>query len=113
MKPVFWIGSSKKDLQEFPLEVQKEMGFALFVAQNGEKHQSAKPLKGFGGAGILEIVERFDGDSYRAVYTVRFDEAIFVLHCFQKKSRSGIGTSQQDMEMIRRRLRAAEEVNRQ
>ncbi len=76
MKPVHWIGSSREDLKSFPTEVRRDIGFALRTAQNGEKHPSAKPLQGFGGASVLEIVENHDGDTYRAVYTVRFAEAI-------------------------------------
>ena len=85
MKPVHWRGSSRDDLKSFPTEVKRDIGFALDKAQRGDKHPSAKPLQGFGGAGVLEIVENHDGDTYRAVYTVRFVEAIYVLHCFQKK----------------------------
>lgn len=109
-KPVVWMGSSKEDLKEFPDDVQDEFGHALWVAQEGDKYVSAKPLKGFGGASVLEIVEDYDGDTYRAVYTVRFAEAVFVLHCYQKKSRRGRETPKSDMELIKRRLKAAEEL---
>ncbi|TXT25969.1 MAG: hypothetical protein FD131_4428 [Rhodocyclaceae bacterium] len=109
LKPLDFIGSSREDLREFPDEVKQDIGYALFEVQKGQKPESAKPLKGFGGTGVLEIIERFDGDTYRAVYTVRFREVIYVLHCFQKKSKSGIKTPQQDVELIQRRLRAAEE----
>ncbi len=109
MKLVHFIGSSREDLREFPDEVKQDIGYALFEAQKGQKSEAAKPLKGFGGAGILEIIERFDGDTYRAVYTVRFCEVVYVLHCFQKKSKSGIKTPRQEIELIKRRLRAAEE----
>src|SRR5713101_2856030 len=92
IKPVVWIGSAKADLSAFPEEVKDSLGFALYMAQQGGKHSSAKPLRGFGGAGVLEIVEDHDGGTYRAVYTVRFAGRIYVLHSFQKKSKSGIAT---------------------
>ncbi|AFY99197.1 type II toxin-antitoxin system RelE/ParE family toxin [Calothrix sp. PCC 6303] len=92
LKPVEWIGSSLDDLKEFPEEVQQVMGYALYLAQCGEKHDSAKPLKGFKGAGVLEIVEDFDTNTYRAVYTVKIADVIYVLHVFQKKSKHGIRT---------------------
>ncbi len=85
MKSLFWVGSSRSDLREFPEEVRHAVGYALHVAQQGQKHPNAKPLKGFSGAGVLEVVEDFDGDTYRAVYTVRFASGIYVLHAFQKK----------------------------
>ena len=109
LKPLDFIGSSREDLKEFPDEVKQDIGYALFEAQKGQKSEAAKPLKGFGGAGVLEIIERFDGDTYRAVYTVKFREVVYVLHCFQKKSKSGIKTPQQEIELIQRRLRVAEE----
>ena len=109
LKPLDFVGSSREDLKEFPDEVKQDIGYALFEAQKGQKSEAAKPLKGFGSAGVLEIIEQFDGDTYRAVYTVKFREVIYVLHCFQKKSKSGIKTPQQDIELIQRRLRAAEE----
>ena len=109
LKQLDWIGSSKEDLKEFPEEVKQDIGFALFEVQRGLKPESAKPLKGFGGAGILEITENFVGDTYRAVYTVKFQKVIYVLHCFQKKSKHGIKTPQQDIELIKQRLRVAEE----
>lgn len=109
MKPIRWISASLKDLREFPKEVQSDVGFALFRAQEGKKSEDAKPLKGFGGANILEVVSSYDGDAYRAVYTVRFAEAIYVLHCFQKKSKSGISTPQHEIDLIKRRLKTAEE----
>jgi phage-related protein len=109
-KALVWIGSSKKDLIALPLLVRKFFGHALNFAQNGERHDAAKVLKGFGGPGVLEVVEDDASGTYRAVYTVKFDEAVFVLHCFQKKSKSGIGTPQKDMETIRIRLKAAEMV---
>lgn len=108
LKPVGWIASSLGDLKSFPEDVQDEIGHALLQAQRGKKHNRAKPLRGFGGASVLEIVESYDGDTYRAVYTVRFAEMIFVLHCFQKKSKSGIATPKQDIDLIRARFRQAE-----
>ena len=108
LKPVVWIASSLKDLKSFPVETQGEFGFALFRAQEGKKHANAKPLKGFSGAGILEIVENHDGDTYRAVYTIRFAEMVYVLHCFQKKAKSGIATPKQDIDLIKSRLKEAE-----
>jgi len=109
-KTLIWLGSSKRDLMALPVQVRKFFGHALHFAQNGERHDAAKVLKGFGSAGVLEIVEDDAGGTYRAVYTVRFEEAVFVLHCFQKKSKSGIGTPLKDMEAIRHRLKAAESV---
>lgn len=93
-----------------PTSVRKFFGHALDFAQHGEQHRAAKVLKGFGGAGVLEVVEDDAGGTYRAVYTVKFEEAVFVLHCFQKKSRSGITTPKEDMEIIRARLKAAEAI---
>lgn len=107
-RAVCWIGSAKKDLRAFPADVQDVVGFALYTAQVGGIHPDAKVLKGFGGAGVLEIVEDFRGDTFRAVYTVRFPSAVYVLHAFQKKSKSGIKTPMEDMDLIRRRLREAE-----
>jgi phage-related protein len=109
-RPLFWISSSKKDLMALPVLVRKFFGHALHFAQNGERHNAAKVLKGFGNAGVLEVVEDDADGTYRAVYTIRFQEAVFVLHCFQKKSKSGIGTPQRDLETIRIRLKAAEAV---
>ena len=83
------------------------MGYALDFAQQGKKHPDAKPLKGFGGAGVLEIVDDYDGDTYRAVYTVKFSAAVYVLHCFQKKFKHGIATPQQDLDLIEIRLKRA------
>ncbi len=106
-RPLFWVGSSKRDYCEFPAKVQDNLGFELFLAQTGQHPPSAKPLKGF-GSGVLELVEDYDGDTYRAVYAVRFKEAVYVLHAFQKKSKRGIATPRSDIELIRRRLRDAE-----
>jgi phage-related protein len=108
-RPVFWMGSSRKNLREFPDEVCLAMGFALWQAQLGRKHRDAKVLKGFGGTGVLELVEDHHGDTYRAVYAVRFAGAVYVLHAFQKKSKRGIKTPAAEMSLIRQRLKAAEE----
>lgn len=107
-KPLEWIGSSHKDLMALPVAVRRIFGYALSLAQAGDKHDAAKVLKGFGGAGVLEVVEDDSGGTYRAVYTVKFAEAVFVLHCFQKKSKSGIATPKADMDIIHTRLRVAE-----
>ncbi len=108
IKPVEWVGSSYKDFRSFPDLVQDVMGFALYMAQVGRMHANAKPLKGFGGAGVLEIIDDHQGDTYRAVYTVKFDSAIYVLHAFQKKSKKGIKTPQEDIDLVKKRLKAAE-----
>ena len=105
-RPLFWIRSSLKDLTEFPAEVREHIGYALSAAQYGGKHASAKPWKGL-GPGVMEVVEDHRGDTYRAVYTVRFEEAVYVLHAFQKKSKTGIATTQRDQELIARRLKDA------
>jgi phage-related protein len=107
-----WIGSSYDDFTAFPAPVQSDFGFALYVAQRGDRHSSAKPLTGFRGSGVMEIVERFDGNAYRAVYTVRFRERVFVLHAFQKKSKVGVSTPLHDIELIKKRLRVAESEHR-
>lgn len=107
-KPLYWIGSSKKDLQSLPEDVQDVFGYALYLAQIGKKHADAKPLRGFGSAGVLEVVEDYQGDTYRAVYTVRFAAKVFVLHVFQKKPTKGISTPKHDLDVIRERLKAAE-----
>jgi phage-related protein len=108
-KPLFWMRSSRKDLKNFPLAVRRTMGFALFQAQTGGKHVDAKPLRGFGGAGVLEIVQDDDGSAFRAVYTVKFAGAVYVLHAFQKKSKKGVKTPKTELDLIRTRLKAAEE----
>ena len=108
-KPVRWVGSSLNDLKDFPRDVQRRVGGALWEAQIGGKAPFAKPLKGFGGAAVLEIVDDFDGDTYRAVYTVRFAKVVYVLHAFQKKSRRGIATPKTDLDLIKRRLMRAGE----
>ena len=108
IKNLFWIGSAKKDLTAMPAEVQDTFGYALHQSQTGKKHNQAKPLKGFGSAGVLEVVEDSGGGTFRAVYTVKFDDAVYVLHCFQKKSTHGIATPKPDIDLIRERLKAAE-----
>jgi phage-related protein len=108
-KPTFWIGSSRDDLRAFPDEVRRVMGFAINDAQNGDEHPRTKALKGFGGRSVLEVIDDEDGDTYRTVYTVRFAGAIYVLHAFQKKSKKGIATPKQEIELIKRRLKAARE----
>lgn len=108
-KPLFWVGSSKRDLKEFPGEVQDAMGHALDMAQQGKKHQDAKPLAGFGSASVLEIVEFHHGDTYRAAYTVRYAGAVYALHAFQKKSKKGIATPKPEIDLIKGRLKRAEE----
>ena len=107
-KPLIWIGSSKKDLLALPISVRKFFGHALHFAQHGDQHDAAKVLKGFGSASVMEVVDDDVGGTYRAVYTVKFENAVFVLHCFQKKSKSGIATPKADMEIIRARLKVAE-----
>lgn len=109
MKPVEWLGSSYKDFVSFPDAVQNEMGHALYLAQIGRMHLSAKPLKGFGGAGIVELVDDDQHGTYRAVYAVKFESAIYVLHAFQKKSKKGIKTPREEIELVRRRLKVAEQ----
>lgn len=112
LKPVVWIGNSKAELTSFPGEVKDSIGFALYVAQLGGKHHSAKPLRGFGGAGILEIVDDYAGSTYRAVYAVRFRERVYVLHAFQKKSKTGIKTPKGEISLIQSRLKRAEEEHK-
>jgi len=107
-KPLVWIGSSKKDLMALPADVRKFFGHALDFAQHGGRHDATKVLKGFGGAGVLEVVEDNVGGTYRAVYTVKLEAAVYVLHCFQKKSKSGIATPKEDIDIIRARLKLAE-----
>jgi phage-related protein len=112
-KPLEWVGPSKDDLIAFPGPARREAGYALYLAQIGMKAMKAKPLKGFGGAGVLEVVADHDGNAYRAVYTVRFAKAVFVLHAFQKKSKKGIATARSDIDLVKRRLRiAAQEYQR-
>ncbi|KGP23800.1 toxin RelE [Xanthomonas citri pv. fuscans] len=108
LKHLVWVSSAKKDLMGMPEDVQDTFGYALHLAQAGKKHEQAKPLKGFGSAGVLEVVENASGGTYRAVYTVRVASAVYVLHCFQKKSTHGITTPKPDLDLIRDRLKAAE-----
>ena len=110
LKALAWVGSAKRDLLALPKEVIDAFGYALYVAQTGKKHEMAKPLHGFGSAGVLEVVDDWRGNTYRAVYTVRFSAAVFVLHVFQKKAKHGIATPRQDMELIRERLKVAEQM---
>jgi phage-related protein len=107
-KPVRWVGTSLRDLRSSPREVRIDIGHALFAAQEGEVDPAAKPLKGFGGASVLEIVASHRGNAWRAVYTVRFEDAVYVLHVFQKKSTKGIATPTKEIELIRKRLAEAE-----
>jgi phage-related protein len=108
-KPVEWIGSSRRDLRSFPKEVRRVMGQAIDDAQLGAEHPAVKALKGFGGRGVLEMVDDFDSDTFRAVYTVRFADIVYVLHAFQKKSKKGIATPQRETDLIKARLKRAEE----
>jgi len=110
-KPVIWIGSAKADLRSFPEEVKDSIGFALYAAQQGGKHLDAKPLRGLGGDGVLEVVEDHDGDTYRAVYTLRLAGRVYVLQAFQKKSKSGIATPRAEINLIKARLKRAEELH--
>jgi len=109
-KPVIWVGSSREDLREFPDAVQDHMGYVLYVAQQGGKHRDAKPLTGFGGAGVIEIVKDYRGDTFRAVYTLRYQGAVYVLHAFQKKSKIARETPRGDIELIKQRVREAERI---
>jgi len=109
MKPVRWVGSSLKDVRSFPQPVRSAVGHAIYAAQQGDTDPAAKPLKGFGGRGVMEIVADHRGDTWRAVYTVRFRDAVYVLHAFQKKSKSGIATPKKELDLIRQRLAEAEQ----
>ena len=111
-RPLQWIGSSKRNLLTFPEDVRQAMGFALFTAQTSDEHSNAKALKGFGGRGVLEVVEQHDGDTYRSVYTVRLENVVYVLHCSRKKAKRGIATPKEDMDLIRKRLADAQEIDR-
>jgi len=110
LKPLHWVGSSKRDLRALPGPVVDLFGYALYLAQTGKKHEQAKPLRGFGSAAVLEVVEGWDRSTYRAVYTVHFKAAVFVLHVFQKKSTRGAATSKADIDLIRERLKVAEQI---
>jgi phage-related protein len=107
MREAVFLGSSKDDLRAFPREARREAGYAIELAQDGAKHPDAVPMKGFGGASVIEVRISEDGDAYRAVYTVAFAEVVYVLHCFQKKSKSGIATPQRDLDLIAQRLKLA------
>ncbi len=111
-KPVVWLGNSLDELRKFPDDVRDEMGYALYLAQMGDKHANSKSLKGFKGAGVLEIVDNFDGDTYRTVYTVKLVGVVYVLHAFQKKSKKGIATPPKDIELIKKRLKLAIETHK-
>lgn len=108
VKPVIWIGSSLRDLRAMPEQVRRDIGQALYAAQQGDTDPAAKPLKGFGGTRVMEIVERDRSGTYRAVYTAQLGDAVYVLHVFQKKSKRGIATPKQDIDLIRKRLAEAE-----
>jgi phage-related protein len=112
LKPVIWVGTSLNDLREFPAPVQDHMGYALYVAQSGGKHPDSKVLSGFGGAGVLEVIKDHRGDTFRAVYTLKHAGRVFVLHAFQKKSKGGRKTPRREIELIKQRLREAEQIAR-
>jgi phage-related protein len=112
LKPLYWLGDSLDRLRTFPKKVQRQVGGALQEAQLGGKHPDAKPLRGFGGAGVLEVVESHDGSTFRAAYTIRYTDVVYVLHVFQKRSHKGIATPLPDIQLIKQRLKQAEEVHR-
>lgn len=107
MKELDWVGSSKKDLLDFPIDIRKEMGHALYMAQLGDKHKYSKPLKGFGNAKILEVALDDGNGTYRTMYTIEFEEVVYVLHAFQKKSKTGIKTPKSDIDLVEQRLKRA------
>ncbi len=109
-KELEWIGTSRRDMKALPLPVRRVFGYGLYAAQLGYRSPDAKPLKGFGGAGVLELIEDYRGDTYRAVYTVRFAGKVYVLHVFQKKAKHGIATPKQELDLIRDRLKRAESL---
>lgn len=111
VKPIYWVGSSRKDLAKLPGHVRRQCGFALYLAQLGMRAPHAKPLRGFGGASVLEIVVEHESNAFRAVYTVTFPQAVYVLHAFQKKSKLGHGTPRADIALVRQRLSAATEAH--
>jgi phage-related protein len=113
VRPIIWISSSRRDLRSLPAQVRRDIGQALYTAQRGETDPAAKPLKGFGGTRVMEIVERDASGTYRAVYTAQFADAVYVLHVFQKKSKHGIATLKQDIDLICRRLAEAERDHRE
>ena len=110
-KPVIWLGDTLEALRACPQDVQDEVGYALYLAQSGAKYEGAKPLRGL-GAGVLEVIADYRGDTYRAVYTVRFAERVYVLHVFQKKSKQGISTPHSEIDLVRQRLKRAAELDR-
>ena len=112
-RALVWIGTSRADLKSFPQAVRRDLGQALYAAQCGETDPAAKPLKGFGGARVMEIVDRYDTNAYRAVYTARFEDAVYVLHAFQKKSKRGIATPKLELDLIRGRLAEAHRLHRE
>jgi phage-related protein len=112
LKPLIWVGSSRRDFRTLPGDVKSHMGYALYVAQQGGKHRDAKPLKGFGGAGVCEIVKNYRSDTFRTVYTVRLAGSVYVLHVFQKKAKKARETPKIEMKLIEQRLREAEQIAR-
>jgi phage-related protein len=112
MKPLIFVAASHHELREFPKAVQRQVGFALYQAQMGGKHIDAKPLKHI-GAGVLEVVSDHRGDTFRTVYTVKLEKAVYVLHAFQKKSKHGIATPKSVMELVKKRLELAIEIDRE
>jgi phage-related protein len=112
-RPLVWLGSSRRDLRAFSRAIRRKMGVALYAAQQGETDPAAKPLKGFGGASVMEIVSEDKSGAWRAVYTVRYAEAVYVLHAFQKKSKRGIAMPRQDLDLIKQRLAEAGRLHRE
>ena len=112
-RPLAWVGSSRKDLKQFPREVRRDIGVALYAAQQGVTDPATKPLRGFGGGSVVEIIADHDGDTWRAVYTVRYRDAVYVLHAFQKKSKRGTATPKRDMDLVARRLAEVERWHKQ
>ncbi len=113
LRPLVWVGSAKRDLMKFPDEVIYAMGLVLMRVQYGDTPPTVKPLRGFGGAGVLEVVEDEDGNTYRTIYTVRLKGRVYVLHAFQKKSRHGIATAKSDINLIKARLTSAVELHKE
>lgn len=111
LKLVIWLGSSRRDLRSLPRQVRIDMGQALYAAHMGETDPAAKPLRGFGGSRVMEIVDRHDTNTYRVVYTAEFAAVIYVLHTFQKKSKRGIATPRKEMDLIRNRLADAQRLH--
>lgn len=110
LKSLIWVGSSKRDLLEFPEEVRQNVGYAIYLAQRGERSVQSKILKGFGGAGVIEIIEQDVSGTFRVVYTVKMPEFVFVLHAFQKKSKQGIKTLKQEIDLVNKRLKEAQRI---